>query len=236
MAGERRTMKARPPIPEQTVEGLGMKELAEFNKSQNEVRLIHGEFQNVGLKDNCVPAIITDPPYGEEYLSLWRDLSEFVGRVLKPSGFLITYAGHFHLPKIINHLSKNLEYYWLAMLYQPGQNVHIRTRGLDIGYKPILIYQKSPVKKTNDNFVDVLTSERRSKEYHHWGQNVYPIIKLVEKFTEPKDVVVDPMAGGGTTMIACLATKRKCIAIDKNRDSIRTMIRRHMDHLGTKND
>jgi len=53
------------------------------------------------------------------------------------------------------------------------------------------------------------------------GNNKYPgvtpafiIYNLIKRYTEPGDVVLDPMAGSGTTLDVCKEEGRKCIAYD----------------------
>jgi len=53
------------------------------------------------------------------------------------------------------------------------------------------------------------------------GDNKYPgvtpafiIYNLIHRYTEPGDVVLDPMAGSGTTIDVCREEKRKVIALD----------------------
>lgn len=53
------------------------------------------------------------------------------------------------------------------------------------------------------------------------GDNKYPgvtpafiIYNMVKRYTEPGDLVVDPMAGSGTTLDVCKEEGRKCIAYD----------------------
>jgi len=53
------------------------------------------------------------------------------------------------------------------------------------------------------------------------GDNKYPgvtpalvIYNMIWRYTDPGDLVVDPMAGSGTTLDVCKAEKRRCIAYD----------------------
>ena len=84
------------------------------------VRIHHGPIAEMGIKfdDDSVDLILTDPPYGEEYLDCWTDLAKFAARSLKPGRFLVTYSGQFHFDKVMAILSGELTYYWsLAMLH-----------------------------------------------------------------------------------------------------------------------
>jgi site-specific DNA-methyltransferase (adenine-specific) len=57
----------------------------------------------------------------------------------------------------------------------------------------------------------------------HGAERVHPtqkpvelMIELVEQFTDPDDVVLDPFCGSGTTGLACLRTGRRFIGIEIN--------------------
>lgn len=74
------------------------------------VQIFEGDFRDVcrNIKDESVDAVICDPPYLKTSLDLWEPLGEVSNRVLKPGGFLITYAGVMYLNEIMSALSKNL--------------------------------------------------------------------------------------------------------------------------------
>ena len=56
------------------------------------------------------------------------------------------------------------------------------------------------------------------------------VAHLVHYFTEPNALVVDPMAGGGTTLDVCAAMGRRCLAYDL--EPVRDEIRRHDVNAG----
>lgn len=166
------------------------------------------------LKPNSIDLILTDPPYQKEFLSLWEDLAKEAKRILKPSGFLISYSGQNNLPKIFEMLTKHLNYYWLGSLYHSGSvgqrfEVNMYNRA-----KPILFFQKPPYKKQSEWLEDVIKSPIQDKELHEWGQNAEPFMKLLECFSEPNDIVFDPFLGGGSVMEACLRIKRNFIGYE----------------------
>ena len=37
----------------------------------------------------------------------------------------------------------------------------------------------------------------REKELHPWQQSLYGFVQLLEKFTEPKQLILEPFAGTG---------------------------------------
>jgi DNA methylase len=64
---------------------------------------------------------------------------------------------------------------------------------------------------------------RYGQEGYKWGLICGQIVEnLLHYYTEEKDIVLDPMAGGGTTIDVCKAFNRRCMAfdIDPVRDDI----------------
>ena len=45
------------------------------------------------LEAGSVDAVVTDPPYPQEFAYLWRPLAEQSARILKPGGHLFTLCG-----------------------------------------------------------------------------------------------------------------------------------------------
>lgn len=53
--------------------------------------------------------------------------------------------------------------------------------------------------------------------HDHETQKPLPLmLELVELFTDPGDLVLDPFCGSGTTGVACLRLGRRCIGIEKD--------------------
>jgi ParB family chromosome partitioning protein len=179
------------------------------------INIHHADFRDEmkKLKDNSIDMILTDPPYPSKYLSLWKDLAREAKRVLKPSGFLISYSGQHNLPIIMNSLSETLNYYWLMTLHHQGPTAKRHEVKMNNLFKPILVYQKAPFKKQAECINDVLTGERE-KDLHPWQQGVEPFIKLINAFTNTGDVICDPFIGAGTTIEACIETKRHFVGYE----------------------
>lgn len=54
----------------------------------------------------------------------------------------------------------------------------------------------------------------RDDRVHETQKPLSLMLELIEKFTNPGDVVLDVAAGSGTTGVACLALKRRCILVE----------------------
>lgn len=193
-----------------------------FNNSSEKVTIKHGEFQSTDIEDESVDHIITDPPYGEDALNVWADLSEFANRVLKPGGFCIAYTGKYHLPDVISGLSKELTYYWQMVLHHKGGGAKFFARKMRTNYKPVLVFAKAPVEKQEDFITDVIEGDGREKDDHEWQQAEGEAASLIERFTDINDRICDPMCGSGTVGVAAERLERKVVLIDRDEEAVNT--------------
>jgi len=197
----------------------------ELNKKEMvDIKNIHlSKFQDKHFDDNSIDHIFTDPPYPAKYLSEWEYLAQEAKRILKPSGFCICYSGTFNLIKVYNILSEYLEYYWQLILLHSGGNQFINARNLNTGYKPILVFQKPPLKKTDTAFIDIIKGSGKEKKDHKWRQAEDEAISILDKLTKTGDTILDPFAGTGTIHIACLKNKRIPISIECEEKNIKVI-------------
>lgn len=184
-----------------------------------EITLLNEDFRTSNIEDNSVDLILTDPPYPEEYLDLWGDLSEFAYKKLKPSGFLVAYSGQYHLIKVMVMLREHLEYYWTMAMLLPGGTQLLNNWNLMCGWKPILIYQKEPFKTRENTFYDTVISPKGEKELHKWQQSEGGVRKLVDIFSKEGDLIIDPFAGSGTFPLVAYQMKRRAIGIEIDRQT-----------------
>jgi DNA modification methylase len=179
------------------------------------------------INPGTVDLILTDPPYIKETLDeALRLLSLLGNKLLKPSGFLVTYAGQYHLPAFINTLgTEELSYFWQAVTLNNGDKPYIFSRGLMAAYKPILIYQKKPIKKGNWFIHDVLDFAME-KQYHPWQQSIREAIVLLKAFSHEGDLVLDPFMGSGTIPLAAKLLGRQAIGYEIDEKTFRKAERR----------
>jgi site-specific DNA-methyltransferase (adenine-specific) len=182
---------------------------------QMEPKVIQGDFREKGMElgDESVSLILTDPPYGTEYLDLWGPLGELARRVLVPSGFLVAYAGQVSLPKKMAELEKSLEYVWTGAYVLTISNMQ-SSLGVINYWKPILIYEKPPKIQIQPYWNDIIKGQGPEKDLHEWQQNEADLATIIESFCPEGGVVLDPMAGTGTTLRAAVKHGRKCVGIE----------------------
>jgi len=176
-------------------------------------------FQDAVIEPGSIDLILTDPPYGIEYKQSWIDLADFAERILKPSGFLISYFGQINLPLYMSILNEKLNYYWTIALIHSGNKQLINARDVFCGWKPILIYQKPPFAKIPERIEDIIIGSGREKEMHDWQQGLSEIEPLISAFTIEGEVILDPFAGSGTTIIAALQNNRKAMGFECEYDT-----------------
>lgn len=191
----------------------------EGSKKEINIDFRLGDFEEVfaDLKDCSIDCIITDPPYPYEFIEVWTKLSRFAKRVLKPNGFCIAYSGQMYLPEVMKRMTEHLNYYWTFAMYHEGQTQIVNGVNLICRWKPVLIFQKNK-KKINNTIQDYFISEQREKQAHNWQQSKSGVSYLIEMFTKPNDLILEPFAGGGTTIIAAKEKHRNIMAaeIDHN--------------------
>lgn len=170
------------------------------------------DFRNI--KTNC-DVIITDPPYPKEYLPLYSDLAKFAKASLPAGGLLVVMCGQSYINEIYRTLDEHLTYLWTAAHLTPGgQSVQVFPRKVNTFWKPLLIYSNGEY--SGKWFGDVTKSDTNDndKRFHEWGQSVSGMIDIVDRWSNPGDIVLDPFCGAGTTGIACMKKARKFIGID----------------------
>ena len=174
-----------------------------------------GDFEEVfaDLPDGSVDCIITDPPYPKEFIECWSKLSRFAKRVLKPNGFCIAYSGQMNLPEVMDKMRENLDYYWTFAVYHEGQTQIVNGVNLMCRWKPVLIFQNGK-KKIQNTFQDYFISESREKDGHDWQQSKSGVAYLIEMFTNEGDLICEPFAGSGTTMIVAKEKNRNVIGAE----------------------
>ena len=162
-----------------------------------------GDFREVlaNIEDGSVKAILTDPPYGKEYLPLWDDLGRFAARALRPDGLLISYSGQMYLPQVLASLSQHLDWWWLCGVAHAGSGnptpLGQPVRKVINLFKPLLIFVPQGGTGVDVVFRDLIQGAGKDKSMHNWQQPQEEAKQILSVFCSPGDLIVDPFAGSG---------------------------------------
>lgn len=179
------------------------------------VDIFHGDFRAVlaDLADESIDAIVTDPPYGADALGLYDDLARTAHRLLKAGGSMFVMTGQSYLPDVYRLLVDPLDYHWTIAYLTPGAYLNVWGRRVATGWKPVVWLTKGK-RDVGDFPLDVVRSDAPDKEHHEWGQSESGMTTLVERFTQPGDLILDPFLGAGTTGVVAVRLRRGFIGCD----------------------
>lgn len=180
--------------------------------------IIQTKFQNLeymgAVEPGSAQLVLTDPPYGKDWLPYWGDLGKCAARWLAPGGLLVAYSGKIYLKQVMDWLSEHLTYQWMISSYEGAVGSVYRNRQVSGFWKPILVYSNGGW-KDRDNWADVLCSPIE-KSLHAWQQPIADAKKLIEYFSSPGDLVIDPCAGSFTVAEAAQSLGRRFVACDES--------------------
>lgn len=177
------------------------------------VTLYNQEFQSAPVPENSVSLIMTDPPYHEKYLHLYKDLAKHASKVLREGGSLMCYAGHYAIGTIINMMeAEGLSFHWPIAVIHSGPSASVFGRKILVGYKPMLWFVKG--KYTGEFVRDVIQSEFQGKELHEWAQSTVESDYYIKYLTIENEIVYDPFMGQGTFGISAVNQKRQFIGCE----------------------
>lgn len=214
------------------------------------------------IGNNRVSAIVTDPPYGvsyvesklgfkqklgkekiimndheqseEEYQAFTKDWLLAVRPCLTKHNAVYT----FNADKMVFALRSGLQeagYTFTQLLI--WAKTHAVVGRMDYLPQHELIvygwYGRHIFHKAKDKSVLVYPKPSESK-LHPTMKPVGLLRRLILNSTHVKDVVYEPFAGSGSTLIACEDTKRRCFAVELDPDYCQTIIKRFEDHTGVQ--
>jgi ParB family chromosome partitioning protein len=199
------------------------------------IAIRHGDFREVlGDLRGQVDAMITDPPYLSEYIPLYGELAKLAAELLRPHGVLVVMTPHLHLPEVVNCMTPHLRYRWICTYYMGDTKANVSAAKIATSWKPLLMFTRNDAENLRFVCSDYFsaahnTADGVQKELHHWQQSLGGFIQIVERFTEPGELVVDPFLGSGTTAVACLRLGRQFVGCDTDAGAV-AIARRRVQH------
>ncbi|MBU0509172.1 site-specific DNA-methyltransferase [bacterium] len=181
------------------------------------------------LPDECVDLVLTDPPYGIDYQSNRRVarpklpkfdndaalgwLEEWVDevyRVLKPDRHFYCFTRFDTYPEFYRQIARRFKIKNCLIWHKNNHG----SGDLDGAYAPqyemivFAVKGKRALNGTRES--DVLPCDNVPSAFrrHATQKPVELLRQLIEKSTEPGEVVLDPFSGTGSTGLACLDVER----------------------------
>jgi site-specific DNA-methyltransferase (adenine-specific) len=190
-------------------------------------RVLHGDCTQIlkTLPDNSVDLVVTDPPYFVRYKdrsgrSIANDsdpasvLGAFtdVYRVLKPDTFCVSFYGW-------SAIGAFSEAWQAAGLRIVGhivfhKNYASRSGVLNYRHEQAYVLAKGRPEKPAQPLDDVLAWEYSGNKLHPTEKAVGTLKPLIESFSKPGDLVLDPFAGSGSTLVATALSGRQALGIE----------------------
>lgn len=172
-----------------------------------------GDFRDELTDCGPVDGIVTDPPYGDEWLPLWADLGKLAADILRPGAPLIAWTGQFRLPQVLNMLAARLRYGWTICLDLPGTNSRVRYAQMIQTWKPIVVFT-ADTWGPHDWAHDRVTSPHQDQGLYEWQQNPDPAVELIDRYVSPGGLVVDPFVGVGSFGVAAVSSGRRFLGAE----------------------
>jgi adenine-specific DNA-methyltransferase len=198
-------------------------------------RVIHSDCTNTlpALPTGSIDFVATDPPYLVNYLprdgrrctgddtDYWlRPAFRELYRVLKPDSFCVSFYGW---PEIDRFMAVWKEFGFRPVSHLVWAKSHCSTQGYTRGFHEVgFLLAKGRPPKPEKPPPDVLPWEYTGNNLHPNEKPVMAITPLIEAFSKPGDIVLDPFCGSGTTGVAARLCERRFILIDKTWRHYRT--------------
>lgn len=177
------------------------------------------------MPDSSVDLVVTDPPYLVSYRprdgrrchnddnSEWLEpaFGEMY-RMLKPDTFCVSFYGWPWVERFMGA--------WKKAGFRPVSHlVWVKSYCSREGYtrshhEAAFLLAKGRPPKPGESPSDVLPWQYTNNTLHPNQKPLVGIAPLIEAFSRPGDIVLDPLAGSGTTGVAARASGRRFILIE----------------------
>ena len=169
-----------------------------------------------------VDAIITNPPYGSEFLPVFSDLAAFAAHALKQDGVMVVMNSGMHLPQVLECLN-HADLKWISEFDLQHQGVSVGAgppHWVTLRRRPLLVYGKPGFSLNGgDNVIAVPLSGELPPEQLTRNLLDEAMALIVERFARPGQVVCDPIPlDRASTALA--ARKRGCFFIGADTNDV----------------
>ena len=209
--------RARKAVRQRTWKGKVIEPSAD-----EDIRLYHCRFQRLekvaGIRPRSINLILTDIPYGREFLPELDNLGAFAERVLVNGGLFVSFVGQYYLPQVLETLTGHMTYRWTMASIWDGDGNVVHPLQVASQWKPIVVFSKGRW-KIEVRWPDLLRITSKEK-LHKWQQPLATIESLVELFAKSDQLVCDPCAGAFTSALASRNMGRRFVGCDSDKECV----------------
>jgi site-specific DNA-methyltransferase (adenine-specific) len=123
-------------------------------------------------------------------------------------------------------LGRHLDYFWLIAVRFHARGPSLCRRRIWQSWASILVYQKPPATPPPSWFQDLIDGGGREKDLHAHQQAELEAASLIETFSSPGDLIVDPCCGAGTNLVAAKSSGRRWLGAELDAGTARAARRR----------
>lgn len=166
------------------------------------------------IPDESVDLVLTDPPYPNG-MKLFQDLIldgyaalYYSCKKLKKDGLLAFFWNANDVPPPPRGWYEVARHIW----HKPDARTRLNN------YECIIVWSKNYQRLPSRMFSIPLVDARSIKDWHpHPTQKPVRLLRyMLDMYSKPGDIVLDPFVGSGSTAIACKQTKRHFYAVEIN--------------------
>ena len=197
--------------------------------------LIHGDCipELKKLPANSIDLVLTDPPYGDDQ-PYGRDQRTILGnedplvglqalrecyRLLKRNSVAFMFLDIKHLPIIRCFFETYTRYSIKDWLVWDKRHIGMG-RGYRKQHELILALEKGRPTYNGLSFSNVIAESRVRTTEHPHKKPLALLSRLIEHTTKTGDLILDPFAGSGSTLVAAQQLGRKCIGIEREKEYV----------------
>ena len=190
-------------------------------------QIIHGDAAKAlaELPGECVDLVVTDPPYLGRYRDrLGRTLANDdnpeavmavypeLYRVLKPGGYCVTFYGWVAIAEFAQAW-KEAGFRSIGHIVWPKPYAS-KVRHTEYRHESAYLLAKGWPKTPANPLADVQPWEYSGNRSHPTEKALGVITPLIEAYSRPGDLVLDPFLGSGTTAVAAALSGRRYLGIE----------------------
>jgi site-specific DNA-methyltransferase (adenine-specific) len=193
--------------------------------------ILHGDCLDVlpRLSAQSVDFVLTDPPYVTRYrdragrcipndrFNWLRPGFAELHRILKPDSFCVCFYGWAHIGKFAAA--------WSAAGFRPVGHLTFpkrytsATRFLRYQHEGAYLLAKGDPQEPPHPFGDVIEwTDYTGNRLHPSQKPITMLLPLIDTFSPPRGLVLDPFAGSGSSLLAAKMLRRDYLGIERDAD------------------